>query len=108
MEFQYDQPYKTQEPAGATASVTSDLSFYVYDSSGNIVASGTDDNVATQQPYQFVTVPTPGSYYVAIELVSGTAPGHVEFVGIGDAGATAVSQAVRRRRRDVLSVHRGA
>lgn len=89
--FQYDQPFKTQEPAGATASVTSDMSFYVYNSTGTIVASGTDDNVATQQPYQAVTVPNPGTYYVAIKLVSGTAPGHVEFVGTQDAGALTVS-----------------
>lgn len=90
--FQFDQPFKTQEPVGATAAPTSSMSFYVYNASGTIVASGTDNNVATQQPYQFVTIPNPGTYYVAIRLVSGTAPGHVEFVGVGNAGATTISQ----------------
>ena len=90
--FQYDQPFKTQEPAGATATTTSDMSFYVYNASGALVASGTDDNVATQQPYQGITIPTVGTYYVAIKLVSGTAPGHVEFVGVQDDGAVQVDK----------------
>ena len=37
-------------------------------------------------------VPTAGSYFVAIQLVSGTAPGHVEFSGFNDTnGAVTVS-----------------
>jgi large repetitive protein len=90
--FQYDQPYKTQEPAGATATVTSNMSFYVFNSSGALVTSGTANNVATQAPYQSVTIANSGTYYVAIKLVSGTAPGHVEFVGLYDAPELAVSQ----------------
>ena len=80
--FQFDQPWETQEPTGSPGP-TSQLNFYVLDSSGNIIASGTNNNVATQEPQQFVTIPTTGSYYVAIQLVSGPNPGHVEFVQFG-------------------------
>ena len=48
--FQYDQPFKTQEPAGATATTTSDLSFYVHRSARAGRRLSTDDNVATQRP----------------------------------------------------------
>ena len=36
-----------------------------------------------RNPSQFVTVPTAGSYFVAIKVVSGPNPGHVEFVQFG-------------------------
>ena len=43
-------------------------------------------------PCNIVTVPTAGTYFVAIQLVSGSAPGHVEFVGFNDTnGAVTVS-----------------
>lgn len=77
--FQFDQPYKTQQPANSTASVTSQVNFYVLDANGNIVAQGTDNNVATQSPIQILTIPNAGSYYVAIQVVSGGDPGHIEF-----------------------------
>ena len=80
--FQFDQPWATQEPMGSPGP-TSQLNFYVLDGNGNIIASGTNDNVATQEPQQFVTVPTTGDYFVAIQLVKGPAPGHVEFVQFG-------------------------
>ncbi len=84
--FEYDQPYKTQEPAGSTATVSSVVYFYVLDSQGNIVASGTCNNVAMQEPLQEVTVPDAGYYSVAIQVVSGPNPNHVEFVGFNDSG----------------------
>ncbi|MFO0954056.1 MAG: S8 family serine peptidase [Isosphaeraceae bacterium] len=82
--FQFDQPFKTQQPASSTAAPTSNLDFLVLDSNGNIVTTvtgGTDDNVATAQPWEFITIPTAGSYSIAIQLVSGNAPNHVQFVG---------------------------
>lgn len=79
--FQYDQPFKTQQPATSTATVTSNLDFFVLNADGTIAASGTDDNVATAQPFEFVTIPTAGTYTVAIQVVSGAAPSHVQFVG---------------------------
>ena len=80
--FQFDQPWATQEPTGSPGP-TSQLNFYVLDAAGTIIASGTNNNVATEEPQQFVTVPTTGSYFVAIQLVSGPDPGHVEFVQFG-------------------------
>ena len=91
--FEYDQPYGAQEPAGATAHVTSNVNFYVLNSSGAVVASGTSNNIATNMPVQEVIIPNKGSYYVAIQVNSGTAPGHVEFEGMNDTnGAVDVSQ----------------
>ncbi len=80
--FEYDQPYQTQEPAGSAGRVSSDVYFYVLDSSGNVVvgAAAQNDNVAIQEPLQIVTIPNAGSYQVVIQVVSGPNPGHVEFV----------------------------
>ncbi len=80
--FQFDQPWETQEPTGSPGP-TSQVDFYVLNAAGTIIASGTNNNVATGVPQQFVTVPTTGSYYVAIQLVSGPNPGHVEFTQFG-------------------------
>src|SRR5271157_2394160 len=82
IDFQFDQPWASQEPMGSPGP-TSRLNFYVLDGSGNIIASGTDDNVAMQEPQQFVQVPSTGNYFVAIQVVSGPNPGHVEFVQFG-------------------------
>ncbi len=81
--FQFDQPFNTQQPAGSPNVVTSQVNFYVLDSTGAIVASGTNDNTATQEPIQVVTVPTAGSYTVAIQVIKGPNPGHVEFMQFG-------------------------
>ena len=51
---------------------------------GTIVASGTNNNIATQEPLQFVTNIPAGSYFVAIQVVNGPDPGTVEFVQFGD------------------------
>ena len=76
--FQFDQPWATQEATGGPGP-TSQLNFYILDGSGNIIASGTNNNVATQEPQQIVSIPSTGNYFVAIQLISGPAPGHVEF-----------------------------
>ena len=81
--FQFDQPFTTQQPAGSTNLVTSQLNFYVLTADGTIVASGVDDNTATQEPLQFLTVPTAGEYFVAIQVVKGPDPGRVQFVQFG-------------------------
>jgi len=82
IDFQFDQPWATQEPTGSPGP-TSQVDFYVLDGAGKVIASGTNNNVATQEPQQFVTIPSTGSYFVAIELVSGPNPGHVEFAQFG-------------------------
>jgi hypothetical protein len=80
--FQFDQPWATQEPTGGPGP-TSQVFFFVLDSAGNVVASGANNNVAMQIPQQFVTIPTAGSYFVAIQMITGPDPGHVEFVQFG-------------------------
>ena len=80
--FQFDQPYQTQEPAGSTATVTSNVYIYLLDSSGNVVVGPTtqNNNVAMQAPIQQFVIPNAGSYFVAIQVISGPNPGHVEFI----------------------------
>jgi hypothetical protein len=94
--FQYDQPFETQEPSGSPGAVTSQVDFYVIDANtGNVVfgAAQNSNTIATQQPYQEVVIPSAGSYYVAIQVVSGSNPGHVEFVSFNDTNtAVTVSQ----------------
>ncbi|MDR3620298.1 MAG: S8 family serine peptidase, partial [Paludisphaera borealis] len=79
--FQFDQPFKTQQPVGSTAVVTSQVNFYILDSTGAIVTTGqgTNDNTATQQPMQVVTIPNAGTFTVVMQVVKGPDPGHVEF-----------------------------
>jgi hypothetical protein len=91
LSFQFDQPFAIQQPAGSTAAVTSNLDIFVLDANNNVVASGTQNNVAIQAPYQLVTIPNAGSYKVAIRVTSGTDPGHVQFVDFGDANELYVS-----------------
>ncbi len=80
--FQWDDPYTFQQPASATATPQSQLDFYVLDASnGNVVAEGNANALATGQPMQIVAVPNAGNYTVAIQLVSGPAPGNIEFIG---------------------------
>ncbi len=81
--FEYDQPFQFQEPAGDPNVVTSVMNIYVIDATSGAVVVGTaknNNNVANQQPMQIVTIPNAGSYLIAIQLVSGPNPGHVEFV----------------------------
>lgn len=92
--FQYDQPFKTQQPIGSTTDVTSDLDFYVLDAAGNIVAASTSNNLATHEPFEAVQIPSAGSYTVVVQVFSGPDPGHIEFTrfGNGPDNALAVSQ----------------
>lgn len=83
--FQFDQPWYTAN------GVTSQLNFYILSSTGTIVASGTNDNTATQQPIQSVAVPTAGNYFVAIQLVKGPAPNYVEFLNYNENATFTVS-----------------
>ena len=86
--FQFNQPFNTQQ-VNKTNMVTSQLNFYVIDPATNtVVASGTNDNTATQEPYQLVQNLAAGSYVVAIQLVKGPAPGKIEFAQFGDTTIT--------------------
>ncbi len=81
--FEYDQPYGMQEPAGDTNVVTSDVDIYVINSAtGAVVVSAqqNQDNVAMDEPLQIVTIPDAGSYLIAVQVLSGPNPGHIEMV----------------------------
>ena len=85
--FEYDQPFATQQPAGSTAAVTSNVNIYVINATTGAIVVGTaanNNNVAIQEPWQDVTIPDAGSYLVAIQVVSGANPGHVEFMNINE------------------------
>ena len=90
--FQFDQPFATQQLAGSTAAVTSEVDFYVLDGGGNVVATGNNNNVATREPIQIVTVPTNGAFTVVIKVASGSNPGHVEFMNFNENTDTIVSK----------------
>jgi hypothetical protein len=93
--FQYDQPFATQQPMGSTGMVTSNLNIYVLDATTGAVVVGPDqneNNVAHQEPIQFITIPDPGTYYVAIQVVSGPNPGHIEFTSFNETSPVVVSQ----------------
>ena len=94
LDFQFDQPWQTQEPMGGPGP-TSQVNFYVLDANGNIpatgVTEGTANNVATGTPQQIVKITTPGDYMVAVQLVSGPNPGHVEFTQFTSTGDVTVS-----------------
>ncbi len=94
--FQFDQPYQFQEPAGSSGVVSSNVNIYVIDAATGAVVVGAaqnQNNVATQQPWQFITIPTAGSYEIAVQVVSGPNPGHIQFSGFNDTnGAVNVSQ----------------
>uniref|UniRef100_UPI00301CE5A3 right-handed parallel beta-helix repeat-containing protein n=1 Tax=Paludisphaera sp. TaxID=2017432 RepID=UPI00301CE5A3 len=82
--FQFDQPFATQQPAGSTNAVTSNVQVYVLDASGAVVAQGADDTTATQMPWQFVTIPSAGTYTVVVRVVSGADPGNIWMREWGD------------------------
>lgn len=63
--FQYDNPWYVN-------GVTADLDFYLLDANGAIVASGTDDNLATQQPVEFLNVGAAGTYNMVVQVKAGS------------------------------------
>ena len=89
--MQFDQPYNFQEPAGDPNVDTSTVNFYLLNSSGTVVASSTNNDVAFDAPFQMLTTPARGQYFVAMELVSGAAPGHVEFYDADDTNELTVN-----------------
>ena len=79
--FQFDQPFNNPAGRQVTATVTSSLNFYAIDHGyRHHRGSGTNDNVKTQIPSSSCRPFRPGSYDVHIQLVSGPAPGKIEFV----------------------------
>ena len=76
--FQYDQPYQFQEPAGSPGVVTSNVNIYVINASTGAVVVGTaqnQNNVAAQQPWQFIEIPAAGNYEIAVQVVVRDQPG---------------------------------
>jgi hypothetical protein len=73
IDFQFSEPWYT------ATGVTSNVQIFILDSNNNVVASGTSNTIATQQPFQFFDSPGPGTYKVAIEVVSGPDPQMVRF-----------------------------
>lgn len=73
--FQFDNPFYT------TNGVTSDLDIFILDSNNNVVASGTTNNIATQQPLEIVNLPGAGNYTVAVRVNAGSPDvGHIVFL----------------------------
>ncbi|HVX62174.1 MAG TPA: S8 family serine peptidase, partial [Pirellulales bacterium] len=82
--FQFDQVW---------GSVASQVNFYIISDDGTtVLASGVDDNTATQVARQILSVnnpnATPLNARIAVELVSGPAPGRFKY--LGSVGNTAV------------------
>jgi large repetitive protein len=85
--FQFDQPFNTQQPAGSTNVVTSNVNIYVIDAATGAIVVGpaaNNTNTATQEPLQIVDIPNAGSYLIAFQVISGPNPGHVEFYNINE------------------------
>src|SRR5208282_5662067 len=73
IDFQFDQPWASQEPMGSPGP-TSQLNFYVLDGSGNIIASGTDDNVGVAAVPWWSPTPFLGQNPLASEPYSSSGP----------------------------------
>ena len=89
--FQFDQPFGTEEPVGGPGP-TSEVDFYVLDSGGNVVATGNNNNVAINAPWQEVNITADGSYTVVMKVISGASPNHVEFINNNENVNVVVSQ----------------
>ncbi|HEV3311148.1 MAG TPA: S8 family serine peptidase, partial [Chloroflexota bacterium] len=73
--------------------VSSDVNIYVLNAAGTVISTANQNNVATQMPVQIVGVPSSGSYFIAVQVVSGPNPGHIEIVGDNDSnGILTISQ----------------
>jgi len=80
--FQWDDPFYT------TNGVDTDLDIFLVDrSTGEIVASSTSNNIATQTPFEFVGIQQgsfSGSYEIVVRLEAGPAPGRLKWVNVED------------------------
>ena len=77
--FQWDQSFYAQ-------SGTSQIQIYVLNSAGTIVTQGVNNPNATSEPIQITGGLPTGQYFVAIQVLNGTAPNHIEFQATGDGG----------------------
>ncbi len=83
LELQWDDPFYT------TSGVNTDLDIFIVDqSTGQIVASSTSNNIATQTPSELVGIGQSfgfGTYDVIVRLESplSTAPAHIKWVDFG-------------------------
>jgi hypothetical protein len=85
--FQWDNPFYT------TNGVTSDLDIFILDQNNNVVASGTTNNIATQQPLEVVGLPGPGTYSVVVRSNPGSPDvGHIVFLDPVSNGLTVSQQ----------------
>jgi hypothetical protein len=83
--LEWDQPYYT------TSGVTSQINMYLLNhSNGAVVASGTYNTIADQEPFQYLYYDNPatvaGNYDLVISLASGTVPGRIKYVNRGSGG----------------------
>ena len=77
----WDNPFYT------TNGVTTELDIYVLDANNAIVASGTQNAIASQMPYQFAPGVAPGLLHVAIQVAAGSPdPGRLAFYDHGSGG----------------------
>ncbi|WZO99777.1 Ig-like domain-containing protein [Isosphaeraceae bacterium EP7] len=86
IDFQYDQPFYT------TSGVTSNVDFFLLNADGSVAASGTDNNVATQTPDEFVANIPAGSYTAVIKVISGPSIGRVRFSNFSRSDVTVSHQ----------------
>jgi large repetitive protein len=84
--FQYDQPFYT------TNGVISDVDIFAIDNTGTVVASGVTNNIATQQPIEFLDFTQTGNFTIVIRVTSGPDPGNVSFIDVFDQTGMVVSQ----------------
>lgn len=85
LELQWDDPFYT------TNGVDTDLDVYLVDSfTGEIIASSTSNNIATQTPSEFLSISSGGAsgfYSIVVKLESGPAPGRLKWVDFGSHGS---------------------
>jgi large repetitive protein len=72
--LQWDNPFYTSN------GVTTDLDIFVLDANGNVVASATSNNIASQIPLEDVVIPNAGTFNVAIRVNAGSPdPGRIDM-----------------------------
>lgn len=73
--FQFDQPFGSANPTA----VTSNVDILFFDSGNNLVGRGGVNTIASQQPYQFPSVPATATSF-AVQVISGPDIGHIQVV----------------------------